>query len=89
MVTSNSSIEAAKAAWTSLLNPKAIFKLLYCLQIMQQQFLNAELPDREDEELYDGQADYSVAMQAYDQQRLWKQQFIELGGFTHLLDCIV
>ena len=34
------------------MDPQAIFKLLYCLQIMQTQFMNVALPQREDE-LYD------------------------------------
>lgn len=31
-------------AWNSLLDPEAIFKMLYSLQIMQQEFMNAQLP---------------------------------------------
>ena len=43
---------AVKAAWISLLEPSAIFKLLYCLQIMQTEFMNVALPQRDDD-LYD------------------------------------
>ena len=28
-------------------------------------------------------------LQAYEQQRVWKQEFIRLGGFTHLLQCLI
>lgn len=56
---------ATQAAWTSLLNPQTIFKLLYCLQIMQKQFLNVELPDSKDDEMYDENAEMKVTIAAY------------------------
>ena len=69
-----------------MLDPQAIFKLLYCLQIMQQEFMNVELPQRD--ELYDD--DYNEQLlQDYEIQRFWKQEFIQLGGFTHLIRCLV
>jgi hypothetical protein len=33
---------------------------------MQYQFMNAKLPNRDDEELYDDKADYTVALSAYE-----------------------
>ena len=80
---------AITAAWNSLLDPQAIFKLLYCLQIMSSQFMNVALPQRDDE-LYDEDMnqEFNAAIEAYGVQRVWKQEFIELGGFTHLLNCL-
>ena len=37
----------------------------------------------------DDKNDLAQNLQAYEQQRTWKQEFIELGGFTHLLNCLV
>ena len=80
---------AITTAWNSLLDPQAIFKLLYCLQIMSSQFMNVALPQRDDE-LYDEDMnqEFNAAIEAYEVQRAWKQKFIGLGGFTHLLNCL-
>jgi len=40
---------ALTTAWSSLLDPQATFKLLYCLQIMQQEFMNVQLPKSEED----------------------------------------
>ena len=52
--------------------------------------MNVSLPQR-DEDLYDDaeNAQFNQAIVAYDQQRIWKEEFIGLGGFTHLLHCFV
>jgi len=51
---------AVKAAWVSLLEPQAIFKLLYCLNIMQSEFMNVALPQRDDD-LYDDDMNQELA----------------------------
>ena len=58
---------AISAAWSSMLDPQAIFKLLYCLQIMQYEFMNVALPQREDD-LYDDDMnqEFNLALQAYE-----------------------
>ena len=73
-----------------MLDPQAIFKLLYCLQIMQSDFMNVALPQRDDD-LYDEDMnqEFNQILQLYEVQRVWKQEFIQLGGFTHLLRCLV
>ena len=45
--------------------------------------MNVACPD----DVYDD--DMNQELQAYEQQREWKKQFIALGGFTHLLQCII
>lgn len=74
---SSNEAAAISNAWRSLLDPNAIFKLLYCLQIILQQFINVSLPSR-DEELYDDDMNNEFAenLKAYEQQRIWKEEFI-------------
>ena len=53
--------------------------------------MNVQLPNR-DEELYDDDdmnQELGQLIEAYGQQRSWKQDFISLGGFTHLLNCLI
>ena len=47
------------------------------------------MPETKDEEMYDENVDLKVAIQAYQQQSIWKKQFIDLGGFEHLLYCLI
>lgn len=67
--------------------------------------MNVAPPPREEEVFDEGQnntqsydnqqvqaqkkAAYEAKVNAYDQQQIWKQEFIQLGGFTHLLECLV
>ena len=53
--------------------------------------MNVESPHKMEENMLydDDKNDLAQNLQAYEQQRTWKQEFIELGGFTHLLDCLV
>jgi len=72
------------------MDPQSVFKLLYCLQIMQSEFMNVSLPSR-DEELYDDEEmnqEFNNTIIAFEMQRTWKDWFIKLGGFTHLLNCL-
>ena len=58
---------------------------------MQNEFMNVQLPNR-DEELYDDDdmnQEFNHLIEQYSQQRIWKQEFIGLGGFTHLLNCLI
>ena len=45
----------AADGWLQLLDPQAIFKLLYCLQIISSEFMNVAVPTRDDE-MYDDDA---------------------------------
>jgi len=52
--------------------------------------MNVQLPQRDDE-LYDEDmnAEFNQSILAYERQRVWKDEFIAYGGFSHLLHCLI
>jgi hypothetical protein len=80
--------ELRQQAWVSLLNPAATFKQLYCIEIINNKFMSAKLPktsenmDPAEEEIHEEQ------MRLWESQVAWKSDFITLGGFSHLINCL-
>lgn len=66
----NGDSEELAAAWTAMFDPSSIYKLLYCLRIVKDNFL----PETEDDE-----------MKEENEKTAWKDQFMQLGGFQHLM----
>lgn len=71
------------AAWSQLLDEKAVFNLLYCLKMINntymQNLVNPRKPSTEESK------DENKEMTEKDFASQWREDFIKLGGFTHLL----
>lgn len=56
--------ESRAQAWTELLDPTSMFRLLYCVQIIS-------------------------GIIAKDENNVWLESFIQVGGFHQLIKCII
>lgn len=66
-----------RQAWSQLLDEKAVFNLLYCLRIINSSYIQSSVAkQRADEEEKNESRDRLIA---------WRNDFVSLGGFTHLL----
>jgi hypothetical protein len=68
-----------QAAWSQLLDEKAVFNLLYCLKIINNTYLTQLIVKSSSEE------DIQLQEQRVEKNINWKNEFVRLGGFTHLL----
>lgn len=66
--------ETKKEAWSALLDPKSVFRLLYCLQIIES-LVETPASDTFPEEIA--------------RRNEWRQKFITYGGFQHLYEVLI
>lgn len=67
-----------QAAWSQLLDEKAVFNLLYCLKLINSTYLITSTMLKRDDEDQEKDAKTAGLHQ-------WRMDFVKLGGFTHLL----